>query len=318
MDIFILQNIWFILLAVLLSVFLILGGFDLGACILGVKSKEHSDLAIGSITPFWDANQVWLITLGGALFAAFPKAYSLALSNLYTPIMLLIAAIIVRVAAIEFYFMKESLTWRKVWRYTACISASLIVILLGFALSIIFQGKLTSPLSLETVYQGSCAAFALLFFCISQGNLFLSLKSESWQKNFSEKTKLNDEGKKFTYSSIISILSLCIYFFYIFEAEDLFSLMIIAMPLFVGAASYFYVYKKKFFAAIIFNSIFILSVIVIHAALAYPYIIPAEISIENSSSAKTLSIMLGVAGIGVPTILCYTAYSYKVFFKKLK
>ena len=92
MDISFLETVWFVLVGVLLGMFTITGGFDFGAGIsLGVSTEANRrDFTIRSIAPFWDANQVWLITAGGALFAAFPRAYSQMLSLMYTPVIILL------------------------------------------------------------------------------------------------------------------------------------------------------------------------------------------------------------------------------------
>lgn len=92
MDISFLETVWFALVGVLLGMFTITGGFDFGAGIsLGFSTEANRrDFTIRSIAPFWDANQVWLITAGGALFAAFPRAYSQMLSLMYTPVIVLL------------------------------------------------------------------------------------------------------------------------------------------------------------------------------------------------------------------------------------
>ena len=108
----ILQIIWFVLLGVLLAAFLICGGFDFGVGMLMCRfNGDQKKSAMEAIAPFWDGNQVWLITAGGALFAAFPIAYAQILSTVYMPIVLLLALLIFRVAAIEFFLATENKLW---------------------------------------------------------------------------------------------------------------------------------------------------------------------------------------------------------------
>ena len=312
MDISILQNIWFCLLALLLGMFLTLGGFDFGACILSAKSKRAGDFALGGIVPFWDANQVWLITAGGALFAAFPAAYSSALANLYIPVMLLLATIIARVAAIEFYFVKDSAKWRNCWRRTAAGSSALAMLLFGIALGVIFTGKVFGRtgtfsekffalFSFSTIL---CGIAALLFSCV-HGALFLCFKSAEGRELFAKTC-----GNSFK-------LLLAAYALYILSL----SLEVSEIIFFIGSyavlqISHICFLRKRFGFALIFSGIFALLAVAAHAFAAYPNIIAPEITLADSSSAKTLSIMLAVAGVGVPIILGYTIYVYRVFLRK--
>lgn len=100
------QILWFVLMGVLLAGFFVCAGFDfgIGMLALGFSDTDKRDLALMEIAPFWDGNQVWLIVAGGALFAAFPEAYSVILSNLYIPVILLLGLLIFRVVAIEFFW----------------------------------------------------------------------------------------------------------------------------------------------------------------------------------------------------------------------
>lgn len=312
MDIVILQNVWFCLLALLLGMFIALGGFDFGACMLAAKSRRASDLAIGSILPFWDANQVWLITAGGALFAAFPIAYSDVLSNLYIPVMLLLASIIVRIASIEFYFANEDASWRTFWRYAASASSFLSVLLLGVALGVIFTGKVfgrtggffESFFALFTFSTVLCG-LALVFFSCTHGALFICYKTKDGAKVFYKECKVCFYGLLVLFALYVLSLSLSLGQIIFFCAA--YAFVLVSHMLFL---------RKRFGLAVIFNGLFALTAVAAHAFAAYPAIVPPEVTIANSSSFKTLAIMLGVAGVGVPIILVYTFYSYRVFLKK--
>lgn len=314
MDIGILQNIWFVLIAVLLSLFLVLGGFDFGACMLAFRSRRGADYAIRSIAPFWDGNQVWLITTGGALFAAFPAAYSTALSNLYTPVMLLLAAIVIRVAAIEFYFTKDSRRWRQFWRFAGCAGSALTILLIGVALGVVFNGLITgrpqgfipSMLGLFTAMT-VLSGVSLLLFCCVHGGLFLCARSS--------------EGVELFYSYVrvcfwLLMAAFAAYLFLFIQKTQG-----IVMPAATAAlllCAYVMFSKKKFLYGMLCTSVFMIVAIAMHAAWAYPGIIPPQVTIQDSSGTKTLGIMLGVAGVGVPLILAYTAYEYSVFLRKKK
>lgn len=311
MDIFVLQNIWFALICVLLSAFLILGGFDFGACMLSLRSRRGADFAMKSILPFWDANQVWLITAGGALFAAFPEAYSAVLSNLYVPVMLLLAAVVVRVASIEFYFAGDSDLWRNFWRRAAAASASLSMLLLGVALGVVFTGRVfgreggfweafAALFAPATVLCGLC----VLFFSCVQGGIFLCLSGAEGEELFFRRVRACFWLELLCFACYIPCLGL--------GASGL-ALFLAAFA--AALAAHFLFARGAFAGAIAMNSLFALLAVAAHAAAAYPFVVPPEISVENSSSKMTLTVMLWVAGIGVPLVLAYTVYAYRVFLR---
>ena len=127
-----LNTIWFILIGVLLIGYAILDGFDLGvgALHLLVKDDLERRTMINSIGPVWDGNEVWLVTGGGALFAAFPHVYATVFSGFYTAIILLLFALIFRAIAIEFRSKRPGKTWRKLWDVAFGVSSILISFLL--------------------------------------------------------------------------------------------------------------------------------------------------------------------------------------------
>ena len=109
--------IWYALVGILLTGYAILDGFDLGvgALHLFTKKDEHRRLMLNSIGPVWDGNEVWLVTGGGALFAAFPEVYATVFSGFYNAFILLLFALIFRAVAIEFRSKQPMLWWRRMW-----------------------------------------------------------------------------------------------------------------------------------------------------------------------------------------------------------
>src|ERR1051325_7715476 len=112
-----LNIVWFILLGVLLAGYAVLDGFDLGVGILHPLAGTDRDrrLFINAIGPIWDGNEVWLITFGGALFAAFPMAYATIFSGFYVAFMALLFALIFRAVSIEFRSKMAAASWRRAW-----------------------------------------------------------------------------------------------------------------------------------------------------------------------------------------------------------
>src|SRR6516165_10085849 len=122
-----LQMTWFVLMGVLMAGYAILDGFDLGVGILHLFAKGDTERRVfmNSIGPIWDGNEVWLVVFGGAVFAAFPKAYAAAFSGFYTPFMLLLFALIFRAVSMEFRSKQEMAWWRTGWDVAFCVASTL-------------------------------------------------------------------------------------------------------------------------------------------------------------------------------------------------
>jgi cytochrome d ubiquinol oxidase subunit II len=137
----ILQNIWFLLIGILFVGYSILDGFDLGLGSLFpflAKSEEDQRSLLNIIWPFWDGNEVWLLTAGGALFAAFPHAYATVFSGFYLALMLVLLALILRAVSLEFWFYDEKR--RGLWEKTFIIGSFLPSLLFGVALGNVIIG----------------------------------------------------------------------------------------------------------------------------------------------------------------------------------
>ncbi|HEY3351905.1 MAG TPA: cytochrome d ubiquinol oxidase subunit II [Polyangia bacterium] len=144
---------WFVLLGVLLAGYAILDGFDLGVGILHLSARgdEERRIFLNAIGPIWDGNEVWLITFGGALFAAFPEAYATVFSGFYLPFMLLLFALIFRAVSIEFRSKLAPPAWRRFWD-AAFSGASLVpALLFGVAVGNALRGV---PLDERGVFTG--------------------------------------------------------------------------------------------------------------------------------------------------------------------
>src|SRR5215472_3480792 len=149
-----LHVVWFILLGVLLAGYAVLDGFDLGVGILHLLARSDRDrrLVINAIGPIWDGNEVWLITFGGALFAAFPIAYATVFSGFYTAFMALLFALIFRAVSIEFRSKMTSEKWRRAWDFGFFGSSLLASLLFGVAVG---NSMIGIPLNERGVFTGS-------------------------------------------------------------------------------------------------------------------------------------------------------------------
>jgi cytochrome bd ubiquinol oxidase subunit II len=149
------ETIWFAIWGIAWAVYFMLDGFDLGiGTLLPFLAKSETDkrVMINAMGPFWDGNEVWLITAGGVTFAAFPRAYAVMFSGLYTPLMLLLFALILRGVAFEFRNKVASLAWAKLWDACLVVGSFVPALLLGVAFANIFAGI---PIDGEGVFQGN-------------------------------------------------------------------------------------------------------------------------------------------------------------------
>src|SRR5512136_2633968 len=138
---------WFILLGILLTGYAILDGFDLGVGILhlAVKKDEDRRIFMNSIGPLWDGNEVWLVTFGGALFAAFPNAYATAFSGFYLAFMVLLFALIFRAVSMEFRSKRDTPAWRRFFDCCFFGASALATLLFGVAVGNCMKGIPIGP-----------------------------------------------------------------------------------------------------------------------------------------------------------------------------
>jgi len=150
-----LQNLWFTLIAVLWCGYFMLEGFDFGVGVLlqavGRDERERG-LMLRTIGPVWDGNEVWLLVAGGATFAAFPQWYATLFSGFYLALLLILVALIVRIAAIEYRNKETDPVWRRRWDWAHTISAALPALLWGVAFGNIVRGV---PIDAAHNYTGS-------------------------------------------------------------------------------------------------------------------------------------------------------------------
>ncbi|MEW6528183.1 MAG: cytochrome d ubiquinol oxidase subunit II [Spirochaetota bacterium] len=328
MDINIFQNIWFLIIGFLLTVYSILDGFDLGiASLMPVltKNEKEQKQVMDSIWPVWDGNEVWLITGGAALFAAFPFAYATVFSGFYLALMLVLFALIFRAVSMEFWYYDEKR--KKLWAWAFTIGSLLPSLLFGVALGNIIYGI---PIDLNMNFTGSF--FTLLRpFPLFIGLLGLSailLQGCTWAAY-----KIEGDVAKRAKAMINKIILASVFFFILAIVLTIGLLPSIVSNLFgwIGALfyaialSYVYVCNRdnKPFNAFIGSSVSFVSLWIMAGAALYPNLVRATIEAYNltifnaSSTALTLKIMFIIALIGMPIVIAYTVYVYRVFKGKV-
>lgn len=182
-----LPEIWFVLIAVLFIGYLFLEGFDYGVGVLFVwigHTDQERRALLATIGPVWDANEVWLITAGGALFAAFPNWYATLFSGFYVGLALLLAALIIRGVALEFRSKDANPVWRKRWDALIVIGSAVPPIVWGLAMGNLLHGV---PIDQHMNYVGNflgllnpyalVGAVAALLLLLLHGALYLDLKA---------------------------------------------------------------------------------------------------------------------------------------------
>ena len=324
------QNIWFVLWAVLWAMYFILDGFDLGlGSLLPVLAKDEREKRIiyNAMGPFWDGNEVWLITAGGATFAAFPKTYAVMFSSLYTPLLLILFALILRGVAFEFRSKHDSEGWRKIWDFCLVFGSFLPALLFGVAFANIFRGI---PFDAQGMYHGNTLKLlnpfgligGILFVVVfmMHGSLWLWAKSEG---ELSERAKQTAE--KLWYAVLVFAVVFLGYAYAdtnlwanYFKAPVLFVIPLLAViSLIMVKIS---ISKGNALKSWIFSALTILFTTFFGIAGLYPNLFPssidpnASLTIFNSSSSElTLKIMTVVAFIFVPIVLVYQFWVYRLF-----
>src|SRR5262245_21375586 len=181
------QIFWFILIAVLWTGFFVLEGFDFGVGMLKGfvgRTDEERRVAINTIGPLWDGNEVWLIVAGASMFAAFPEWYATLFSAFYLALVLLLIALIVRGVSFEFRGKRDGARWRGGWDLASGIGSLLAPLLIGIALGDLLAGL---PIDSSFEYTGSFwnlltpygvfTGITLTLLCVLHGATFLSLKA---------------------------------------------------------------------------------------------------------------------------------------------
>lgn len=327
------QIIWFILWGVLWAVYFMLDGFDFGVGMLHSfigKNDAEKRTAINTIGPVWDGNEVWLITAGGATFAAFPTTYALMFSYLYSPLLIILFALIFRGVAFEFRGKGESEMWKKGWDLAIFLGSLIPSLLFGVAFGNIFQGL---PMD-EQGYHGTLFMllnpyglltgifFVLLF--IVHGSLWLNIKSEG-----DVKTRATHVANKTWY--LLATVAV-VFLIYTAFATRLYN-NYIDMPVWfivpmLAVISLFgikiFSLKEWFTTAFLSSCILIVMVTFTGIIGLYPNLIPSNIDqqysltiFNSSSSPYTLKIMTIVAMIFVPVVIAYQIWIYKIFRHRL-
>jgi cytochrome d ubiquinol oxidase subunit II len=330
-----LSIIWFVLVGVLFTGYAMLDGFDLGigALHLFTNQDEERRLMINSIGPVWDGNEVWLVTGGGALFAAFPNVYATVFSGFYLALILLLAALIFRAVAIEFRSKQPMRWWRQMWDIGFAGGSILSSLLIGVALGNIAWGiPIDSRGEFAGTFFGLLTPYPLLVgvttvaLFMMHGAIYGAMKTEG---------ELHDKLRVWAMRCIIFFvicavtltMATLLYVPHLAaRVRDnpwLFGVALVNMLSVANIPREFHHGRDRL--AFLSSCAAILTLMVLFGLNMFPNLVYSQPWPENSltidnaaSSPKTLGIMLVIACIGVPVVIAYTICIYWIFRGKVK
>lgn len=330
-----LNVVWFVLVGVLIAGYAVLDGFDLGVGVLSLFARDEAERQVHmkAIGPVWDGNEVWLLTGGGALFAAFPVVYATVFSGFYLALMLLLLALIARAVALEFRSQLDGAAWRRGFDLAFGIGSLLPAVLLGVAVGNVLRGvPVTAGQEWAGSFPGLLHPYAVLVGLVSlsmfamHGALWLRLKAEGALEARMARWIPRLWGAFVATYAIATAASLV-------EAPHLFA-GVLANPLFLALAAAVVasiaaipVLSRRGASggAFLASSAAIVSMILVAAVSMFPRLVPSSIdpaydlTIYNaSSSPRTLAVMLVIALVGMPLVIGYTVLVYRVFRGKVR
>ncbi len=326
-----LQILWFILIAVLWIGFFFLEGFDFGVGMLlpflGRKDEERRAI-INTIGPTWDGNEVWLLTAGGAMFAAFPHWYATMFSGFYLALFLLLVGLILRGISFEYRSKDANPKWRSRFDWMIAIGSFLSALLLGAAFANLARGV---PIDQNMMFTGNLFTLlnpygllggvtTVVIFLLHGAN-FLGLKLEGELRE-----RVNGYAKKLWIAASVLYVVLGAFTYAAgFWARGIVNpgIVPIAAVIALFAAGYFINQKREGWAFIMVALNIVLTQVTFFS-MTFPNVMlstlnPAwSLTIYNASSSQyTLTIMSIVALIFVPIVLAYQGWTYWMFRKRV-
>ncbi|MFH9723437.1 cytochrome d ubiquinol oxidase subunit II [Streptomyces sp. NPDC017254] len=322
-----LHDVWFVLIAVLWIGYFFLEGFDFGVGILTkllARDRPEKRVLINTIGPVWDGNEVWLLTAGGATFAAFPEWYATLFSGFYLPLLIILVCLIIRGVAFEYRVKRPEENWQRNWEQAIFWTSLIPAFLWGVAFGNIVRGvKIDADMEYVGTFWDLLNPYALLGGLVTltlftfHGAVFASLKTVG---DIRERAR----ALAFRLGLATAVLALGFLIWTQVDTGDSWSLvaMLIAVVALVGAVGAIKAGREGWS--------FALSGVTITAAVAmlflalFPDVMPSSLNPEwsltvtnASSSPYTLKIMTWCAAIATPLVLLYQSWTYWVFRKRI-
>jgi cytochrome d ubiquinol oxidase subunit II len=331
-----LAHLWYFVIGISVTFYVVLDGFDLGVgCLhLFTKKDEERRIFLNAIGPVWDGNEVWLVIVGGALFAGFPDVYATLFSGFYDLCMALLAALIFRAVAIEFRSKGPSNRWRSTWDRVFSCASILIALGLGLTLGNLMEGI---PLDVNRDFTGSFDVFLrpypvlIALFTLSllsmHGSIYLAMKTEG---ALHRKVRIWAKGCITLFLLMFLVTTIATWIFMPkmtdrFLEEPWYFFVPLASVLSILAVPKAFA-KNADGWAFLFSSFSILFLFGVFGIATYPNLVVSSVDPKNNSltlfnaaaSPLTLKVLLLIVAIGVPLVLAYGALIYRVFRGKVK
>ncbi|NLX11545.1 MAG: cytochrome d ubiquinol oxidase subunit II [Chloroflexi bacterium] len=327
-----LQDLWFVLISVLFIGFFFLEGFDYGVGILLPflgKTDTQRRVIINTIGPFWDANEVWMITAGGALFAAFPHWYATLFSGFYLALGLILFSLIERGVAFEFRSKQDDPRWRSVWDWAIFFGSAIPALLWGVAFGNLVQG---TPINAEMIFTGNffdllspytlvCGLASFTIFTL-HGAIFISLRTTGQMEQKAQSTASRLWPVAVGVSALLAVAN--------YAYIDIFTkigvnpgIMPVASAAALLSVGYFLRNRQHGWAFAMMGATILLSVATFFWFL-YPNVMVSStdaaynLTVDNASSSDyTLKVMSVIALTVVPIVILYQGWTYWIFRKRL-
>jgi cytochrome bd ubiquinol oxidase subunit II len=327
-----LEELWFVLISVLFIGFFFLEGFDYGVGMLlpflGKDDNERRQI-INTIGPMWDANEVWMITAGGAIFAAFPDWYATMFSGFYLALVVILLALIVRGVAFEFRSKHDDPRWRSVWDWSIFFGSAVPALLWGVAFGNLVNGV---PIDGEMHFTGNffdllngytlvCGLAALTVFVL-HGAIFLSLKTNGVVRQRAEAV-----AEKAWYPTVVVAVALAAANYLYIDIFDKIGVNPGVMPVASAAALLsvgYFVRTRQFGWGFVLMGVTIVLSVATFFWFLYPNVMVSStdeannLSIDGVAASETaLQVMTGVTLVLLPFVLIYFGWSYWIFRKRI-
>lgn len=336
MSEFTLSALWYLVIGISVLFYVILDGFDLGVGMLHLLTKKDQDrrIFLNAIGPFWDGNEVWLVIVGGAMFAGFPDVYAALFSGFYDLCMILLCGLIFRAVAIEFRSRKISPRWRSAWDITFSVASFVIAFGIGLTFGNLIEGV---PLDAHKNFVGTFSLFFRPYPCLigiftcallmMHGSIFLAMKTEG---------QLHQTLRRW--------VKRCVIFFLVMygittlatwklqphmvtrmkEEPIWFLVALLAFLAILNVPREFS--RRRDGWAFIFSCFGILFLFCLYGVGMFPILVRSSIDpvthsltyLNAASSPLTLKVLLIIVAIGVPLVLAYGTMIYRIFRGKVK
>ncbi|MFI8218559.1 cytochrome d ubiquinol oxidase subunit II [Streptomyces sp. NPDC085932] len=322
-----LHDVWFVLIAVLWTGYFFLEGFDFGVGVLTkllARDRPEKRVLINTIGPVWDGNEVWLLTAGGATFAAFPEWYATLFSGFYLPLLLILVCLIVRGVAFEYRVKRPEENWQRNWETAIFWTSLLPAFLWGVAFGNIVRGvKIDRDFNYAGGVLDLLNPYALLGGLVTltlftfHGTVFVGLKTVGEIRERARKLALR-------VGAVTALLALAFLLWTQSERGDGASLVavVVAVASLVLALAAARAGREGW--AFVLSGLTIVATVAVLFLTLFPNVMPStlnpdwSLTVTNASSSPyTLKIMTWCAGVATPVVMVYQGWTYWVFRKRI-